>query len=59
MNDEENQPQGAGTRPGNDLPEPGPAEVEPTNNSSGAPVDLEQVEAIEEATAHLENRHGG
>jgi hypothetical protein len=29
-------------------PEPDPAEVQPTDNSSGAPLDLNRVEEIEE-----------
>jgi hypothetical protein len=31
--------------------QPDPAEVQPTDNSSGTPVDLERVEEIEEEIA--------
>jgi hypothetical protein len=41
---EENQRTGVRARPGDDRPEREPAEAEPTDNCSGAPVDLDRVE---------------
>jgi hypothetical protein len=35
---------------GSDRPEADPSEVEPTDNSTGAVVDLERVEEIERET---------
>ena len=45
------QPKRAGTGPADDRPDQDPAEVEPTDNSSGAPVDLERVEDVEQTAA--------
>jgi len=48
----------AGTGPADDRPDQDPAEVEPTDNSSGAPVDLERVEDVEQTAAEVEARDG-
>jgi len=58
MNAQHDQPEGAGTQAGDDRPERDPAEVEPTDNSLGAPVDLERVQDVEEGAAELEARDG-
>ena len=58
MNTQQDQPERAGTQAGNDRPERDPAEVEPTDNSSGAPVDLERVEDVEQTVAEGKARDG-
>jgi hypothetical protein len=52
------QPKRAGTGPASDPPDQDPAEVEPTDNSSGAPVNLERVEDVEQTVAEGKARDG-